>query len=112
MLKVKTKSGVTEMVINGSVQEILADIGVIVRSVWQEYDGEDREYFKHAVKEMVNEGLIFVSDEEVVEEAMNHVPGIVRELRKLDKDNRKKIMDKMPDYLLAEVISEVMKDVD
>lgn len=112
MIDIKTKKGNVEMSMSGDINEIIADIGVIIRSVWQEYDGEDREYFEHTLKKMLEDEAVFISDEELVDFAMDNVSEIVEILNELDKDSRKNIMDAMSDKLLAEVISEVMKDVD
>ena len=112
MIDIKTKKGNVEMSMSGDINELIADIGVIIRSVWQEFDGEDREYLEHTLKKMLEDEAVFISDEELIDFAMDNISEIVERLNELDKDSRKHIMDAMPDKLLAEVISEVMKDVD
>ena len=112
MIDIKTKKGDVKMSISGDTNELLADIGVIIRSVWLGINGEDREYFEYALKRMLEDEAVFISDEELVDFYMDNITEIVEKLNELDKDARKHVMDAMPDKLLAEVISEVMKDVD
>lgn len=115
MLKIETRNGITSLEFNGNVNDAIADVGVIIRSVWQEFDNDDKDaadFFKFSITDMVSDGVPFITEEELLKKASENVDVIARALKDVDKEDRKKIMDGMPDELLAEVISEVMKDAD
>ncbi len=72
MIKVTTKYGNTNLHVEGSLKDIMADTFCIIRSVWQAIDENDKDagnHFKDEVMEKIH--LAFKSDEEIADAVMN-----------------------------------------
>lgn len=65
MINVKTNKGVTSLHVNGSLSEIVADVFIIVKKVYDAIEDEEaKAMFKKLVTERINEPFMTIEEME------------------------------------------------
>lgn len=112
MIKAKVNSGKTEIEIGGKFSDIVSEVCALVRSAWlsiSKSDKEAGEHFEELFTEILNDGMIFITDEELdermatikkskkikdkAEELSQKADNLANDIEKMLNDIKKKLLE-------------------
>ena len=106
MIKAKVKNGTTEIEISGKLGDITSDVCAIARSAWLSISKSDEKagkHFEEMFTEILNDGMIFITDEELDERMAE-----IKKSKKI-KDKAEELSEKADN--LANDIEKMLNDI-
>ena len=107
MLKVEIKEGENVIEVQGTVVEILYDVGVLLKSIYDGLtDNDVKDLFEKKLKCFVNDGIYKMSNEELEELNKKKIEDLKKKAEE-KKENAKKLVESLNELIkLLEKVAE------